>query len=557
MKLLKYIGAVGMLLAFQACTTFEEEKPDIGNSPNLEGITMNADDTDPNNPVFTYTGSEGFYKLFWDFGAGITSEGEESSSYFGFKGDYDVKLTLYSKSGNVTKTFKYSLEETDPTICENEIYNFLTGGCDALDGKIWVWKTQERAHIGVGPADGSGPVWWAAGPFEKEGFGMYDDEMTFVLNKSYDFILDNNGDTYANVDVVKSFEGDNGEDHTADPTLEYTPNEGMQWSVTEEEGKFYINLTNGGFLSYWEASNSYEILSISNDELKVMGTGSGNGWYFTFVPEGSVKTPPVVAISEPVAGAENAFTYTLDIEWNDSVENGEASWDFGNGESATGNSVTTTYLAAGEYTATVTVPTDLGEFKASTTVTVEQNHPDYTPSVEMIFQDFDGTDIVPFSFEDPSGLGSLTGVVNPDKSSPNYSAMVGEYVKNANSGQYTNAYAVLPAKLNMTEISTFKVQLRGKKGTKVELKLQNTAMGGEMWATQAVVAYEIQADDTWEEAEFDFTNAVVWTWGPNDPSDASQIKDYDKIVIQFGGEGVAPDNNPGTYYFDNLRGPSF
>ncbi|WP_187696559.1 PKD domain-containing protein [Xanthovirga aplysinae] len=562
-RLFKYNWLLVTALAVLGCEPFEEEKPGLGDSPDASQMIVDVDNSDPYNPVFSYSPDFEYHKIIWDLGRGVVVEDqEEVTDYFGFESNYEIKITVLTQGGQATKVLNHVVSETDPAICENEIYNLLTGGCDAVEGKTWVWASHQPSHFGVGPADGiTGPIWYAAGAYDQEGNGLYDDEMTFTLDAQYSFALNNNGDTFVNVGELGGFPGKDGNEYDSDPTLPYTPPTEVSWAVErgegENQGKTYLKLSNGGFLSYWESSDTYEILSISEDELYVMGAGSGNGWYYRFVPKSSVKERAEGTINITPEADANTFSFSADVIANDAVVQGEYRWDFGNGESAEGNIVTATYQAKGEYTVTLTIPTDLGDVSVTANVTIEENHPDYIPSVEMVFQDFDGTDIVPFSLEDDSGLGSLTKVANPDQSSPNYSAMVGEYVKDENSGQYTNAFAVLPSKLNMTEVSTFKMQVRGKKGTKVELKLQNTAMGGDMWATQAVVAYEIQEDDTWEEAEFDFTNAVVWTWGPNEPSDASNIKDYDKIVIQFGGEDVAPNNNPGTYYFDNLRGPSF
>jgi hypothetical protein len=71
---------------------------------------------------------------------------------------------------------------------------------------------------------------------------------------------------------------------------------------------------------------------------------------------------------------------------------------------------------------------------------------------------------------------------------------------------------------------------------KVAVKLQNSSLGGNAWTTQTEISYTDLATDQWIELTFDF-------------SSVSDRQDYDKIVIQFGGEGHA---GPGIFFFDDF-----
>jgi len=72
---------------------------------------------------------------------------------------------------------------------------------------------------------------------------------------------------------------------------------------------------------------------------------------------------------------------------------------------------------------------------------------------------------------------------------------------------------------------------------KVAVKLQDSSLGGNAWTTQTEVSFTDLAVDQWIELTFDF-------------SSVSTREDYDKIVVQFGGEGHA---GPGIFFFDDFE----
>ena len=70
----------------------------------------------------------------------------------------------------------------------------------------------------------------------------------------------------------------------------------------------------------------------------------------------------------------------------------------------------------------------------------------------------------------------------------------------------------------------------------LSIKLQNKDLGGNAYTTQAEVVKINLETDKWIELEFDFSG-----WADR--------QDFDKVVIQFGGEG---HDAPGTFFFDDF-----
>ncbi|MBC3540018.1 PKD domain-containing protein [Rufibacter sediminis] len=71
----------------------------------------------------------------------------------------------------------------------------------------------------------------------------------------------------------------------------------------------------------------------------------------------------------------------------------------------------------------------------------------------------------------------------------------------------------------------------------VSVKLQNSLLGGNAYTTQAEVIQRVTEMDQWVELTFDFSAVKDRT-------------DFDKIVVQIGGEGHF---NPGIFYLDDFR----
>ncbi len=87
------------------------------------------------------------------------------------------------------------------------------------------------------------------------------------------------------------------------------------------------------------------------------------------------------SLGQPPTAADAAFTYqasaTSDnvIEFTAANASLAASWDFGNGMTATGTNVSTSYPFAGDYTVTLTVQNSGGTASSSQTVNIAQDDP--------------------------------------------------------------------------------------------------------------------------------------------------------------------------------------
>ncbi|MCX2739990.1 PKD domain-containing protein [Pontibacter anaerobius] len=299
---------------FTACTP-EGNDAELAPAPSSEMVQFTATPSDDNANIITFTNqTPGAFKAIWDFGNGAVAEGQQVQGAFAVEGEYTVKLTVFTSGGYAMSTKTITIAETNVSMLNREDYNFLTGGADDADGKTWVIEKEFKGHLGIGDATAPTPTpnWWSAGPNEKAGVGLYDDEMTFKL-EGFSYTYKNNGDTYSNKDYASELGGTNA---SQDVTVSYTPPTNQSWSITEEGGKKYLTLSNNGFLGYYVGVNKYQILTLGENELYLMSSQKGvpgNAWFYRLVPKG--YTRPVEPRQMKAIELEDTFDTDGNVTW--------------------------------------------------------------------------------------------------------------------------------------------------------------------------------------------------------------------------------------------------
>jgi hypothetical protein len=176
------------------------------------------------------------------------------------------------------------------------------------------------------------------------------------------------------------------------------------------------------------------------------------------------------------------------------------------------------------------------------------------PKAIPLAENFEGDTFLNFVQED---MGDVSGVVdNPMPLPINTSGKVYRYWKSG--GFYSNLSFTAPDyKFDLTTQNKIRVKVyipsfndytteyavagdwisNRKLLPQLAVKLQNSDMGGNAWETQTEIVKADLEMNKWLELEFDFSGVADRT-------------DYDKIVIQFGGEGHA---GPGFFFFDDFE----
>lgn len=151
--------------------------------------------------------------------------------------------------------------------------------------KTWVLDSEANGHLGCGPDQANAAGWWAAGPDEKAGFGLYDDEITFYADGKYVFNPGADGKIYINKEVTAIGPGTTqSEDYDIDWTVQestYTLNGDV---LTFPEGVVIGYVANNESVT----NPTYVITENTEDKLVIVANFSGISWQYIYKPKPDV-----------------------------------------------------------------------------------------------------------------------------------------------------------------------------------------------------------------------------------------------------------------------------
>lgn len=151
--------------------------------------------------------------------------------------------------------------------------------------KTWVLDSEANGHIGCGPDQSNPAGWWAAGPNEKAGFGLYDDEITFYADGKYVFNPGADGKIYINKEVT-----------AIGPVTTQSEDYDIDWTV--QESTYTLNgdvltFPEGVVIGYVANNESvtnptYVITENTEDKLVIVANFSGISWQYIYKPKPDV-----------------------------------------------------------------------------------------------------------------------------------------------------------------------------------------------------------------------------------------------------------------------------
>ncbi len=291
-RIIKYL-LLGLVFFSISCNNDDEEYS-LGTAPTPADaeFTFSVSAQGPNYISFSNTNPDAFLKV-WEFGNGTTSKADSPTAYYPFAGEYTVTLTIYTKGGSASSVQMVTVTQTDPEICNVERLKMLTGGCNAANGKTWVIDKDRKGHFGVGPVTETFPIWYEAGANEKAGGGMYDDEYTFFLAESK-FVQKTNGDIFINTAQAANFPG--ASPSVGDFIAPFTASDNINYALSEDaDGNLFISFSNGGFIGYYTGVTTFQVISLTNDEMFIKFKDAANGdlaWFHRLIRKGYI--PDVV-----------------------------------------------------------------------------------------------------------------------------------------------------------------------------------------------------------------------------------------------------------------------
>ena len=263
-----------------SCEPVEVADINLGTPPAAPEFTV--DFLDGNTVVVTDLSSGNFTRI-WDFGMNAngdaplkrTSSDQVDTINYPKQGDYTITLHVSATSGGGTSQSSETINiAQDGTVSCDPVIALLTGDCLPA-GKCWT-LSQDAGSIKAGP--GQGDYSWFTSNANSLAPAQADD--------SFCFKIDNTSFTYSNSgQTIDPWNGYN--------PVGYTPPTDHIWSYspgTGTGGNDQIILSEGSFLGVWDASNVYDIISITANQMIVQspiinqdGTPQAQGGWFELI----------------------------------------------------------------------------------------------------------------------------------------------------------------------------------------------------------------------------------------------------------------------------------
>jgi len=240
-----------------------------------------------NRYLLTSTSTNGF-RYDWDKATGAYVQGKQVDTvYFPDRGTYTVRLLVYGQNGMDSASQTINVANDDPAAITP--FKLLTGNSSRK------WKlAPEAGALWIGPSDGSA-TWWqnSVGDVAIRSC-LFNDEYTFVKtgNNTGNMVFDSKGDFYVDEEA--------GNPHPAGmPAVGCYPNSAIpaQFQAWANDGTF-----------------TFEV--ISNNKIKVNGTGAHLGLYKAAnPPDAAVSAPQSTITYDIVSITANRLVIKIDYGW--------------------------------------------------------------------------------------------------------------------------------------------------------------------------------------------------------------------------------------------------
>ena len=278
-----------LLLSLAGCTKTDYSFGDLKTPSNLvlttavAGVSANNPNGDGTGAVVITTTANNAITYKMDFGDGSTqmvSLGTINYTY-ATPGITSYTITVNAiGTGGVISTISKKISVFVAFKIPENIVTSLTNNST----KTWITDKNAPGHVGVGPAATFSPDYYAASPNSRQAC-LYDDEISFSKDASGNISIsvDNKGQTFM-IGAATAYYAQTGGDDC------YTINTqganklafmgATSASTSSISTRIQFTVPGKGIINFATGGNTYEILSISTNNISLRNIGSdGNAWY--------------------------------------------------------------------------------------------------------------------------------------------------------------------------------------------------------------------------------------------------------------------------------------
>ena len=363
-----YIVLFSMTIAFLGC---QEKEYEFGDIIAPSSIVINAEiiGQDVNDPDlangdgsgivnFTVSADNASSYVYYFNGVASASPSGIFSKRFSKVGTNIYTVVVKANGTAGVSTTKSMDIEVYSSFTDIEAENFLSGA-NIGDSKKWYWQADVDVHVGLGPVTedyGGGEfayeAWWnGIKAWDSEKACMYDNEFVFTRTADGITFEQTVGPSFVPGTYAGSLgvAGDICHDETVATSMfglkqvsfgPSTSKAAIEGSYDNEDyRRTSFEISDNGFMGWLVGSSTYDIISISNDELfvRIIEAGDGFAWYHRFT-----STKPTQSAS---------YTYN-DLVWEDDFNTDGApdatNWTYDLGDGGWGNGEVQTYTNSAE-----------------------------------------------------------------------------------------------------------------------------------------------------------------------------------------------------------------
>ncbi|MFM8450271.1 MAG: hypothetical protein ACKOAY_09230 [Haliscomenobacter sp.] len=260
-RILPALGLASLL----ACQPLDGDELQLHAPEGVPQMAVSFVADDPNRIVVSDQTTDAFSRLWSAPGAQPDKSTKNTDTLFFPKaGSYTLTLYTSFQGGGVRSSNRQVTITQDAQTGCTDLVKLLVGSCDPAASKCWTMSKVAGA-VGVGPIPGS--VEWYKSPVNGLQAEQYDDSFCFGMNGGFSY--KNNGLT---VDPWNGYS-----------PVPYNPPSNQTWTINPTgglEGVPRLTLTEGAFLGVWDASNVYDIVSITPTQMIVQTPFlKGGGWF--------------------------------------------------------------------------------------------------------------------------------------------------------------------------------------------------------------------------------------------------------------------------------------
>ena len=363
-----YIVLFSMTIAFFGC---QEKEYEFGDIIAPSSIVINAEiiGQDVNDPDlangdgsgivnFTVSADNASSYVYYFNGVASASPSGIFSKRFSKVGTNIYTVVVKANGTAGVSTTKSMDIEVYSSFTDIEAENFLSGA-NIGDSKKWYWQADVDVHVGLGPVTedyGGGEfayeAWWnGIKAWDSEKACMYDNEFVFTRTEDGITFEQTVGPSFVPGTYAGSLgvAGDICHDETVATSMfglkqvsfgPSTSKAAIEGSYDNEDyRRTSFEISDNGFMGWLVGSSTYDIISISNDELfvRIIEAGDGFAWYHRFTS------------TKPSQDASYAYN---DLVWEDDFNTDGApdatNWTYDLGDGGWGNGEVQTYTNSAE-----------------------------------------------------------------------------------------------------------------------------------------------------------------------------------------------------------------